>query len=83
MDAARPIQRAGVLKLAASGSTDGTGIEILNGAGQPVQFGQPMELGPTRTGLRGALHGPLLPDPPTVTTGQANGMATRHAFSYK
>lgn len=80
MDAtADPSNAPGVLKLAASGSTDATGIgiQVLNGAGQPVQFGQPMDLGPTKNGdYIVPFTARYYQTQPTVTTGQANGMAT-------
>ena len=86
MDAtADPSNAPGVLKLSASGSTDatGVGIQVLNGAGQPVQFGQPMELGPTKNGdYVVPFTTRYYQTQPAVTTGQANGMATL-TLSYK
>ncbi|MBR8653518.1 type 1 fimbrial protein [Achromobacter sp. Marseille-Q0513] len=86
MDAtADPSNAPGVLKLAASGSTDATGIgiQVLNGTGQPVQFGQPMDLGPTKNGdYVASFTARYYQTKPAVTTGQANGMATL-TLSYK
>ena len=75
---ARPIQRAGVLKLAASGSTDATGIgiQVLNGAGQPCNSANPWSWDRPRTGITWRPSRPAITRPCPVTTGQANGMAT-------
>lgn len=81
MDAAAdPSGRPGVLALVADGThatASGVGIQVRDAQGNPVVFGQAAEVGPSRgTGYTVQYTARYMQTANTVSTGQANGLAT-------
>jgi len=79
-----PSNTPGVLRTnTGTGTASGVGIQVLDGKGQPVSFGQPMDVGPIKVGnYVMPFKARYYQVANTVGVGQANGMATV-TLSYK